>query len=146
MQFGHDAPGNFLINSHSGKITFVHNGVEVVSLWPDGMHLITLNTLNPPLRLRVAALDAAGPRLELQCEVGANVSSAQVQFKGWHGVDSFDLVLQPVQGKPAGALRIARTSGAWSMAASDLGRLVETGFACVRKRLVRFRDLAAFVY
>ncbi|MEO5624500.1 MAG: hypothetical protein ABIQ70_00650, partial [Dokdonella sp.] len=69
VQFGHDAPGNFLINSETGATAFVHNGSDIVMPAPDGMHLLTFNTLNPPLSLRVAALDAIGPRLVLTCAV-----------------------------------------------------------------------------
>jgi hypothetical protein len=130
VQFGHDAPGSFLINPQSGKTAFVHNGADVVAPSSDGKHLLTFNTLNPPLSIRVAALDATGPRLELQCEVSANASSARAAFKGWHDAVSFDLAIQPDQGKRSSALRIALTAGAWSMSVSDAALLAEIGFAC----------------
>jgi hypothetical protein len=134
VQFGHDAPGNFLINPGSGKVTFVHNGSDVVVPAPAGKYLLTFNTLNPPLSIRVAALDAAGPRLHLQCEVGKDNDRIAGQFKGWHDAGSFDLALQipaahsePVQ---AIAMRLTVHDGLWSVATSHPERLAATGFNC----------------
>ena len=50
VQFGHDAPGNFLVNPQSGKVAFVHNGADLVAPSPDGMLLVTWNALNPRRR------------------------------------------------------------------------------------------------
>jgi hypothetical protein len=118
VQFGHDAPGSFLINPESGKSAFVHSGSDIVALSPDGSLLVTYNLDNPPLMLRVAALDAAGPRVELECAAGSDDRSL-AQFKGWHDAHSFDLVIQADRvgtAKPA-ALRIARDAHGWSLAA-----------------------------
>ena len=132
VQFGHDAPGSFLINPQSEKIAFVHNGADVVAPSLNGQHLVTFNTLNPPLSIRVAALDAAGPRLELQCEIDANASPARAQFKGWHDADSFDLVLLPegANGQEALPLRIAQIAHGWSLAAVAVERIAAVGFFC----------------
>ncbi len=131
VQFDHDAPGNFLINPQSGKVAFVHNGADIVSVSPDGMHLVTFNTLNPPLSIRVAALDAVGPRLELQCEVGKNDEHTRAAFKGWHDADSFDLTLLPgAAGQEALPLRIAKTDRGWSLATPAAARIAALDFSC----------------
>ena len=114
VQFGHDAPGSFLVNPKSGKIAFVHNGSDIVALSPDGMRLLTFNPDNPPLSLRVAALDGAGPRVELQC-IGAS-DKAAVQFKGWRDAQTFELVLTGSRPTP---VRIAQNAGAWQIAIAD---------------------------
>ena len=134
VQFGHDAPGNFLINPANGKIAFVHNGSDVVVPAPDGLHLLTFNSLNLPLSVRVAALDAAGPSLELQCEVGKDSDRVTGQFKGWHDAGSFDLALQiPAAHSKlvqAIALRLTLRDGGWGAAATEPERLAAIGFAC----------------
>jgi hypothetical protein len=134
VQFGHDAPGNFLVNPANGKMAFVHNGSDVVAPAPDGLHLLTFNTLNPPLSVRVAALDALGPSLELQCAVDKDNDRISAQFKGWHDAHSFDLVLQipamhsgPVR---AIAMRLSQHDGIWSIATAEPERLAALGFAC----------------
>lgn len=132
VQFGHEAPGSFLINPRNGKTAFVHNGADIVAPSPDGMHLVTFNTLNPPISICVAALDATGPRLELQCEVGKGVDQAQILFKGWHDARSFDLVLLPrgEAGKEMLPLRVAQNAHGWSLATSDIKGIAATGFSC----------------
>jgi len=122
VQFGHDAPGNFLINPQSGKVAFVHNGSDVVASSPDGLYLLTFNPDNPPVTLRVAALDAAGPRVELQCNAGDGHES--IEFKGWHGVESFDLTLVPrARSRLVHALpmRLTRAGGVWTLAGANAG-------------------------
>jgi hypothetical protein len=134
VQFGHDAPGNFLINPASGKAAFVHNGSDVVVPAPDGMYLLTFNTLNPPLSVRVAALDATGPSLALQCEVGKGNDRVAGRFKGWHDARSFDLVLQIPAARSklmqAIAARVTLHDGAWSIAASEPDGISAIGFTC----------------
>lgn len=132
VQFGHDAPGSFLINPRNGKTAFVHNGADIVAPSPDGMHVVTFNTLNPPISIRVAALDATGPRLELQCEGGKGADQAQILFKGWHDVRSFDLVVLPrgEAGKEMLPLRVAQNPHGWSLATSDIKGIAATGFSC----------------
>ena len=132
VQFGHDAPGDFLINAQTGKVAFVHNGADLVAPAPDGLHLVTYNALNPPLTLRVAALDHAGPRLELECAAHAQ-SRITAQFKGWHDAASFDLVLQPADGGAGVPLRIARGKDGW-MVAADSTALAVAGFVCRQGR------------
>src|SRR4029079_5405206 len=72
VQFGHDAPGSFLINPENGKTAFVHSGSDIVALSPDKSRLVTFNPDNPPLTLRVAVLDESGPRIELECTARAD--------------------------------------------------------------------------
>ncbi len=134
VQFGHDAPGNFLINPANGKIAFVHNGSDVVAPAPDGMRLVTLNALNSPLSLRVAALDDAGPRLVAQCDASNEDFHVEIRFKGWHDAHGFDFVLevQPDINKPARriALRLAQSGSGWTLATSDHVPLISMGFSC----------------
>ena len=124
VQFGHDAPGSFLINPRSGKAAFVHSGSDIAAVSPDGAHLVTFNADNPPLTLRVAALDASGPRVELEC-VARDDDRATAQFKGWHDDGSFDFVLMRA-GEPTPA-RISHIASTWSLAV-DAARL--HGFGC----------------
>jgi len=128
VQFGHDAPGNFLVNRASGKVAFVHNGADVVALSPDGLRLLTFNPLNPPLSLRVASLDGNGPRVELECAVGEGDAKTQAQFKGWHDAESFDLVIASDSGQAA--VRIGYARGAWQVLADESAGLASVGFAC----------------
>jgi hypothetical protein len=134
VQFGHDAPGSFLINPANGKIAFVHNGSDVVAPSPDGALLVTLNTLNSPLSLRVATLDSAGPRMIAQCDTSNENDHAEIHFKGWHDAHSFDFVLevQHDPNKPARriALRLTQDSIGWKLATSDHVPLISMGFAC----------------
>ena len=118
VQFEHDAPGSFLINAKSGKSAFVHSGSDIVAVSPDGSRLVTFNPDNPPLTVRIAALDDAGPRLELECAAGEDDRST-VQFKGWRDARGFDLVLQPERtgsGKPV-AVAFVREEQGWVVAA-----------------------------
>jgi hypothetical protein len=132
VRFGHDAPGSFLVNPDNGNVTFVHNGSDVVVPAPDGLHLVTFNSMNPPLSLRIAELDANGARLALTCTV-AQDGPATVQFKGWRDAHSFDLALLPagIRGEEEViALHMARDARGWSVAASDRARLATLAFSC----------------
>ncbi|MEO7326789.1 MAG: hypothetical protein ABIW82_18355 [Dokdonella sp.] len=131
VQFGHDAPGDFLINPDNGATAFVHNGSDIVTPAPDGMHLLTFNALNPPASLRVATLDTAGPRLALTCTVQAD-SPAIVQFKGWHDAASFDLALLPggAIGEEIIALRVRHDAQGWHVASRDPDRIAAVAFVC----------------
>jgi hypothetical protein len=131
VQFGHDAPGNFLVNPENGKIAFVHNGSDVVVPAPDGLRLVAFNAMNPPLSLRVAVLDATGPRLALTCTVNRD-SAATAQFKGWHDAHGFDLALLAAGagGEESVPLRISHDARGWSVAASDFRRVSASGFSC----------------
>lgn len=132
VQFGHDAPGNFLINPKSGKMAFVHNAADLVAHTTDGKYLFTFNTLNPPLSLRVARLDESGPKLVLTCNAKAEDEKTSAEFKGWRGAAAFDLVVHVggADAKRDVALRIARGQNAWTAAASDAAQLAAAGFAC----------------
>lgn len=131
VQFGHDAPGDFLINPDTGATAFVHNGSDIVTPAPDGMHLLTFNALNPPFSLRVATLAAAGPRLALTCAVKPD-SPAFVQFKGWHDASSFDLALLPggAIGEEIIALRLRQDAQGWHVASLDPERIATVAFVC----------------
>jgi len=133
VQFGHDAPGNFLINPQNGKLAFVHNGADIAVPSPDAKLLVTFNTLNPPPSIRVAALDAAGPRLALQCETVESGTPVTPVFKGWHDARSFDLVFE-IGGQSKSmvrlAMRLTRSGAAWEVAAGDRARVTQIGFAC----------------
>jgi len=133
VQFGHDAPGTFLVSSQSGKTLFVHNGSDLVVPSPDAKRLVTWNALNPPLSIRVGALDAAGPRLDLQCEAAAGGKPLTAVFKGWHDATAFDAVLEfgmPGKAMPRTAVRLGLKAGTWQMQASDPARVAGSGFSC----------------
>jgi len=132
VQFGHDAPGNFLLNPKNGKLAFVHNAADIVAVTPDGKYLFTFNTLNPPLSLRVAQLDAAGPKLVLVCGARADDDKTSAEFKGWRNASAFDLLVH-VGGATAGhevALRVNNADNSWKAAASDAAQLAAAGFSC----------------
>ncbi len=134
VQFGHDAPGSFLINPRSGKTAFVHNGSDVAVPAPDGLHLVTFNTDDPPLSIRVAALDATGPSIQIQCDAGEDVGHVQAQLKGWHDAHSLDLEIdvRAARSKLAHriALRLTQNSAGWSMATPNPAQLAAIGFTC----------------
>jgi hypothetical protein len=131
VQFGHDAPGNFLINPGDGGVAFVHNGSDVVAPSPDGRWLVTFNSINPPISVRVADLDITGPRLALTCGA-AKRSVATVQLKGWHDTTSFDLVLLP-SGKPGSdqvPLRLGRGANGWQLSVPDPAQAGKLALTC----------------
>ena len=133
VQFGHDAPGDFLINPQSGKVAFVHNGADIAAPSPDGKLLVTFNTLNPPVSLRVAALDATGPRLVLQCEAPESPERLTPVFKGWHSATAFDVVFEiGEQSKSMARLatRLIRKADGWQLQPSDSARLERLRLAC----------------
>lgn len=133
VQFGQDAPGNFLVNSQNGKIAFVHNGADVVALSPDGMYLVTFNALNSPLDIRVAALDANGPRLALQCHANDSGDRFVPVFKGWRDARVFDLAVNIEHGGESAhplALRVSRDDHGWNVAASDINLTKRIGLVC----------------
>jgi hypothetical protein len=131
VNYEHDAPGNLLFNPKNAKTAFVHNGADVAAPSPDGKRLVTYNTLNPPLSIRIAAFDDTGPRVELECAVGNADEKTRALFKGWHGND-IDLTLLPLgeEGNKAMPLRIAQKAGTWSVAATDAQAFAATGFVC----------------
>ena len=133
VEFGHDAPGNFLINLQNGKSLFVHNAADLAAPSPDGRLLVSYNALNPPLSLRVAALDGEGPRLALQCQVPEGGARLAPVFKGWHDATSFDLVVEiGEQSKSMQrlALRASHDGGHWRLAASDNARMDTIRLVC----------------
>jgi hypothetical protein len=129
VEFGHDAPGSFLVNPANGRIAFVHEGADAVVPAPDGLHLVTFNADNPPLSLRVAALDASGPTLELSCVAQATEPRAEPALLGWRDARSFGLTVDFGDDERE-ILRFSREGAAWSVAASDPARLAAIGFEC----------------
>ena len=132
VQFGHDAPGTYLVNPTNGKVAFVHNGADIVVPSPGGSALITYDTETVDLSLRFAALDKKGPRIDLQCTGKPDDDKIAVEFKRWRDETSFDLSLLP-KGETVDdtiALRIAPTSSGWTVFASDPQRLAASGFTC----------------
>jgi hypothetical protein len=133
VRFGHDAPGDFLINPQSGKVAFVHNGADIAAPSPDGKLLVTFNALNPPVSLRVAALDATGPRLVLQCEAPESSTRLTPVFKGWHSATAFGLVFEvgeQSKSMPRLAVHLIRKTDGWQLGASDTARLERVSLAC----------------
>jgi len=133
VDFDQDSPGNFLVNPKNGKVVFIHNGDDIAAPSPGGKSLVTFNSLNEPISLRVAALDESGPRLILQCQARQEQQRLTPVFKGWHGDSAFDVVFEiGEQSKSMARLatRIGQTGGTWQVAASDLARLSAIGLAC----------------
>lgn len=130
VQFGHDAPGSFLINPQNGRIAFVHNGADLVAPSPDGRLLLTWNSLNPPPSLRVAALDETGPRMVVSCAAPERGLRLTPVFKGWQGAATFDFVVETGEPTAQLAAELTRTGSQWVLRASDTVRLERIGFAC----------------
>jgi hypothetical protein len=129
VQFEHDAPGSFLVNPKTGKTAFVHTGSDIVAQSPDGMRLVTFNPDGSELRLRIVALDADGPRAELECAAGESGKRPAVAFKGWKNAATFDVVIEADAKGAASALRFTHDS-TWHLATSDVARLHTIGFVC----------------
>jgi hypothetical protein len=137
VEFGHDSPGNFLINPANGKIAFVHNGSDVVALSPDGKFMLTYDQSNTPLSIRIAALDANGPTLSVLCS-GDSDETTHVEFKGWRDTTHADLALVSHAARSrlakANAMRFASNPSGWTLAAADVGALSGIHFACKQQR------------
>ena len=128
VQFGHDAPGSFLINPKNGKTAFVHNGGDITALSQSGWHIVDLASSDAQHPLRIANLLDDGPRVELQCAVAGHDRKIDVRLKGWH--DPFTLDLELDLPEPV-AVRLARKpAGTWTQAASDPARVAASGFRC----------------
>jgi hypothetical protein len=132
VQFGHDAPGSFLIDPKSGKVAFVHNGGDVTAISQSGWHIADLGSSG---ELRVAALDENGPRVELQCAPAKPEGKLDVKLKGWHNPFALDLEVDvPAHAtQPAArfAVRLTRDAGgSWSMAGSDAARIAALDWRC----------------
>lgn len=135
IQFGHDAPGSFLVSSADGKVAFVHNGGDIAALSPDGSRMVVVNLWSQPVYVRIAQLDDAGPSVELQCGTGDSQVRISASFKGWQGDDALDLVLAPESGNPrdssAVPLRLEFADGRWTQATPDPERLQKAmGWIC----------------
>jgi len=135
VQFGHDAPGSFLINPKSGKVAFVHNGGDVVALSQSGWHIVDFAPLDEQRPLRIAMLDETGPRVELQCALAGHDNKLDVKLKGWHDQFTLDLELdvpaqatQPPARLPVRLMRQPR--GTWTLATPDAARFAASGYRC----------------
>jgi hypothetical protein len=133
--FGQDSPGSFLVNPASGKTAFVHNGSDVAALSGDGKTLLAFDPLNAPYLLVIAALDAAGPTIELQCRTADGAKVAAGSFKGWSGDNAFAVVYSLAPGTNAASrdipVRFDRGEQGWHWSAPDAPLFGKTaGFAC----------------
>jgi len=141
VRFGHDAPGDSLINPQSGKVAFVHNGSDVVAPAPDGKQLLTFNTLNPPLSIRIAALDGSSPRLLLHCAGSKGGDKVTAQFKGWPDTHGFDLAIEihAARSKLVQqiAVRITQNTAGWNLASTNPEPLETMGFIGVAAASIR---------
>jgi len=134
VEFGHDAPGSFLVDPHSGKAAFVHNGSDLVVPSPDGANLVTANAENPPLSVRVAALDASGPHFALVCAAPEKDSVSEATFKGWKDANTLDFVfgvdVGPEGKKAPVAVRATRSGNAWTVATNNALALKGAQIVC----------------
>jgi hypothetical protein len=130
VQFGHDAPGSFLVNPRNGRIAFVHNGADLVAPSPDGRLLLTWNSLNPPLTLRVAALDETGPRPVVSCAATESGVRLTLVFKGWRDASTFDIAVAADQPTTRLAAEMTHRGPRWILRASAMARLESIGFSC----------------
>lgn len=112
----------------------MHNGSDVIEASSDGQHLVLFNADNPPLSMRVAALDASGPRFELVCAAQKTGATIVPAFSGWHDTQVFDITLKIRSKKNKlehrAALRFTRAGTGWSVAESDRTQLDAIGFEC----------------
>ena len=123
VDFGHDAPGSFLVSAETGKAAFVHDGGDVAVLSPGGERLVLFNDLNPPITFVVAGLPSSGAAPEVVCRLGEK-GRGTIALTGWHGADSVDLVLGI--GKPDPELipmRLEKGAAGWKLLVPDPRRL-----------------------
>ncbi|HEX6833637.1 MAG TPA: hypothetical protein VF132_08890 [Rudaea sp.] len=127
-QFEHDTPGSFLVNPSNGRTAYVRNTADIDAASPDGLNLVTWNVDAMSLSLRVAALDAEGPRVTLQCANGVDDSRLAALFKGWRDANVFDIVLLDL--KDPIPMRFTRGENGWRVAAAK--PVDKLGFICRR--------------
>jgi hypothetical protein len=137
VEFGHDSPGNFLINPANGKVAFVHNGSDVVALSPDGKFMLTYDQSNTPLSIRIAALDADGPTLAVLCS-GDSDANTHVEFRGWRDATHVDLAVVAHGARSrlakANAMQFALSGSSWVLAVADVDALRAAHFSCRQQR------------
>ena len=133
VQFEHDSPGDFLINAANGKIAFVHNGSDVVALSPDGLSVLTDDTLNAPTSIRIASLDKNGPSIAVQCHSKPD-DRTHVELKGWRDANSVELAIvshgERTRLAQATGIRLQKNGADWQLATANPDRLSAIGFAC----------------
>ncbi|MBV8062106.1 MAG: hypothetical protein JOY51_00845 [Nevskia sp.] len=136
-RFQQDAPGSYLVGPAGGKSLFIPNGSYIEQLSPDGKWLLSMSAGDTHALLVLMALDADGPRLALLCRGGGGGKAGPAQFKGWHGADSFDLVLSPVGAGQQGVLetipvRFALDAQGWHPATPNPVAFERLDYACRR--------------
>jgi hypothetical protein len=130
--FGHDAPGSFLVSPENGSVAFVHDGGELVAVSPGGERLFEANDLNAPITLVVAALPVTGATVDVVCRVGGT-GRATLAAKGWAKDSAFELVLGlGDQGAEKIPVRLERTASGWRQLVPDPRRFAAPdGLACL---------------
>jgi hypothetical protein len=91
VHYGHDAPGSYLITPVTGALAYLHNGDKVGAVSGDGARAAAFDELNEPFRLVLAALDAAGPRVEVECRFERPSRELRAHTCGWLDATRFEL-------------------------------------------------------
>ena len=130
--FNDDAPGSFLINARNGKVAFMSEYDDQVSLSPDGLHL-ALAVREPAVGVRIAALDSTGPRVDLICTGREWDRTISVAFKGWQDADTFDFAVEVdgAAGQKQIALRAVHNANSWHVAPNDTAAFESAGINCM---------------
>jgi hypothetical protein len=91
VHYGHDAPGSYLIEPHTGALAYVHNGGQVGALSGDGHRVATFEPLNEPYRLAIATLEPLAPRVEIECRFNEVTRELHAHACGWLDHERFEL-------------------------------------------------------
>jgi hypothetical protein len=91
VHYGHDAPGSYLIQPQTGALAYVHHGDKVGAVAGDGAHVATFDELNDPHRVEIAAMDATGPRVEMECRFEGAPRGWRASTCGWLDAGRFQL-------------------------------------------------------
>lgn len=70
VQYGHDAPGSYLVDPLDGDVAYLHNGGRVAAL--DGATVATFDELNEPHRLVIARL-GGDTAIALECRFDTRI-------------------------------------------------------------------------
>jgi hypothetical protein len=123
VDFGHDAPGSFLVSAETGKAAFVHDAGDVVVLSRGGERLVLFNDLNAPITFVVGGLPASGAAPEVVCRLGEK-GRGTIALKGWRGADSVDLVLgMGKSDQELIPLRLEKGPAGWQLLVPDPRRM-----------------------
>ena len=91
VHYGHDAPGSYLVSPVTGEFAYLHHGDKVGAVSGDGARAAAFDELNEPFRLVLAALDAAGPRVEVECRFERPSREFRARTCGWLDATRFEL-------------------------------------------------------